>query len=180
VLVLPPLRDALDPDSNGVRDIGQLVAQSIAPALDRLRPSRRDSELARQILLALRYILPSKRPRRRPRLSHRDFFDDALRLAEIVSDAEGVDTTLVGRPIIAEGTTADAIAVPRIWPTSLSRPSSSRWTPIAGTAAVATAAGAAAVAASAATAVPRSTTVPPPCNRRWRPTSGRWPARSAR
>ena len=27
VLVLPPLRDALDPDSNGVRDIGQLVAQ---------------------------------------------------------------------------------------------------------------------------------------------------------
>ena len=106
VLVLPPLRDALDPDSNGVRDIGQLVAQSIAPALDRLRPSRRDSELARQILLALRYILPSKRPRRRPRLSHRDFFDDALRLAEIVSDAEGLDATLAGRPIITEGTTA--------------------------------------------------------------------------
>jgi len=112
VLVLPPLRDALDPDSNGVRDIGQLVAQSIAPALDRLRPSRRDSELARQILLALRYILPSKRPRRRPRLSHRDFFDDALRLAEIVSDAEGLDATLAGRPIIADGTTVpDGAAV---------------------------------------------------------------------
>src|SRR6185312_1255436 len=51
-LMLPPLRDALDPDTNGVRDIGQLVAQSLLPPLERLRPSRRDSELARQILLA--------------------------------------------------------------------------------------------------------------------------------
>src|SRR6476646_5093516 len=57
-LTLPALRDALDPDSNGVRDVGHLVAQSIAPGLERLRPSRRDSEQARQILLAIRYILP--------------------------------------------------------------------------------------------------------------------------
>ena len=151
VLVLPPLRDALDPDSNGVRDIGQLVAQSIAPALDRLRPSRRDSELARQILLALRYILPSKRPRRRPRLSHRDFFDDALRLAEIVSDAEGVDATLAGRPDHRRGHRRPMAPRRhrRRWTTRCPRPSSSRWTPIAGTAAGATAAGAAAAAASA-------------------------------
>ncbi len=59
-LLLPPLRDSLDPDSNGVRDVGQMVAQAIAPALERLRPSRRDSELARQILLALRHLLPSQ------------------------------------------------------------------------------------------------------------------------
>jgi poly(A) polymerase len=127
VLLLPPLRDALDPDSNGVRDVGQLVAQAIAPALERLRPSRRDSELARQILLALRYILPSRNPRRkRPRLAGRDFFDEALRLAEIVSDAEGVDQTLIGRPIVAEGTTlgeglpgdadAEDIAAPELEP----------------------------------------------------------------
>jgi poly(A) polymerase len=104
-LLLPPLRDALDPDSNGVRDVGQIVAQAIAPALERLRPSRRDSELARQILLAIRHILPSKNPRRkRPRLSHYEFFDEALRLAEIVSDAEGVEPGIVGRPILAEGT----------------------------------------------------------------------------
>ena len=51
VLVLPRLRDALDPDSNGVRDVGQLVAQTFMQALDRLRPSRRDSEIARQIML---------------------------------------------------------------------------------------------------------------------------------
>ena len=127
VLLLPPLRDALDPDSNGVRDVGQLVAQAIAPALERLRPSRRDSELARQILLALRYILPSRNPRRkRPRLAGRDFFDEALRLAEIVSDAEGVDQSVTGRPIIAEGTTlgdglpgegeAEEIAAPELEP----------------------------------------------------------------
>jgi poly(A) polymerase len=104
-LLLPPLRDVLDPDSSGVRDVGQLVAQAIAPALERLRPSRRDSELARQILLALRYILPSKSPRRRQaRLAGREFFDDALRLAEIVSDAESLDATLAGQPIVAEGT----------------------------------------------------------------------------
>lgn len=104
-LMLPPLRDALDPDSNGVRDVGQLVTQTIGPALEKLRPSRRDSELARQILLAIRYILPSKNPRRkRPRLAGRDFFDEALRLAEIVSDAESLEPSLAGRPILAEGT----------------------------------------------------------------------------
>src|SRR4029077_18498742 len=65
VLMLPPLRDALDPDSSGVGDIGQLVSQSIQPVLERLRASRRDGELARQILLAIRYILPSKNPRRK-------------------------------------------------------------------------------------------------------------------
>src|SRR5262249_42442039 len=54
VLMLPPLRDALDPDSTAVGDIGQLVAQSIQPVLERLRASRRDGELARQILLAIR------------------------------------------------------------------------------------------------------------------------------
>ncbi|HVZ87420.1 MAG TPA: polynucleotide adenylyltransferase PcnB [Polyangia bacterium] len=104
-LLLPPLRDALDPDSNGVRDSGQMVAQAITPALERLRPSRRDSELARQILLAQRYLLPSKNPRRaKPRnMRGRDFYGEALRLAEIVVDAETVDPTLVGQPIIAEG-----------------------------------------------------------------------------
>jgi poly(A) polymerase len=103
-LLLPPLRDSLDPDSNGVRDVGQMVAQAIAPALDRLRPSRRDSELARQILLALRRLLPSKRPRRRaPRDQGREYLGEALRLAEIVFDAETLDPTLAGRPIVAEG-----------------------------------------------------------------------------
>jgi poly(A) polymerase len=111
VLMLPPLRDALDPDSAGVRDIGQLVAQSIQPGLERLRASRRDGELARQILLAIRYILPSQNPRRkRPRLAGREFFDEALRLCEIISDAEALDSTLAGQPILGDAGQGDGLA----------------------------------------------------------------------
>ena len=103
-LLLPPLRDVLDPDSTGIGDVGKTVSQPIAPLIERLRASRRDAELTRQILLAMRYVLPSKRPRRpRPRLAGRDFLDDALRLAELVSDAEALDATLAGQPIVAEG-----------------------------------------------------------------------------
>jgi poly(A) polymerase len=103
VLVLPRLRDALDPDSNGVRDIGQMVSQVFTQALDRLRPSRRDTEITRQILIALRNILPAKSGRRKGRPPSREFLDEALRLAEIVSQAEAAETALAGRPIIAEG-----------------------------------------------------------------------------
>jgi len=104
VLMLPPLRDALDPDSNAVRDVGQMVALGIQPSLERLRASRRDGELARQILLAIRYILPSTQPRRRrPRLAGREFFDEALRLCEIISDAEAAQPELVGKPVVVEG-----------------------------------------------------------------------------
>jgi poly(A) polymerase len=112
VLLLPPLRDALDPDSSGVRDIGQLVAQGIQPALERLKASRRDAELARQILLAIRYILPSQQPRRkRPHLAGREFFDEALRLCEIISEAEAQAPELGGRPIVAaEGSEAAVVA----------------------------------------------------------------------
>jgi hypothetical protein len=60
-------------------------------------------------LLALRYVLPSKNPnRRRYRLDGREFADDARQLAEIVADAESVDVTLVGQPIVDEGAPATA------------------------------------------------------------------------
>src|SRR5450432_344500 len=101
-LTLPPLRDVLDPDSIAVRDVGPIVAQAIQPIMERLKASRRDAELTRQILLALRYVLPSQRPnRRRPRLAGREFLDDALRLSELVSDAESLDAAVSGRPIVA-------------------------------------------------------------------------------
>ncbi|HLK92154.1 MAG TPA: polynucleotide adenylyltransferase PcnB [Polyangia bacterium] len=103
-LLLPPLRDALDPDSNGVRDVGHMVAQAIAPALERLRPSRRDSELARQILLAIRHLLASKNPRRRKPPVRGEFAGEANRLADLVADAEAADPTLAGRPVLLPGT----------------------------------------------------------------------------
>ncbi len=95
ILLLPPLREPLHPDAARTGDVGQLVAQSIQPFLERLRASRRESELARQILLATRYVFPSSNPnRRRPNLEGREFFEDVMRLAEIVADAEGLDPTL--------------------------------------------------------------------------------------
>ena len=111
LVLLPPLRDALDPDSNGVRDVGHLVARSSAPALERLRPSRRDSELCRQILLAIRDLLPAKHPRRKPRHLSSEFRAEAVRLCEIIVDAETADPTLAGRPFIVEGEEAAAVAL---------------------------------------------------------------------
>jgi poly(A) polymerase len=106
-LLMPPLRDPLHPDSSGVRDVGRVVAQAMQPLVDRLKASRRDSELARQILLATRYIFPSSDPnRRRPRLAGRAFLDDALRLHEIICDAESIEAALAGRAVLAEGVTA--------------------------------------------------------------------------
>lgn len=88
--LLPPLRDVLSPDGQPTQNISQIVGQSVEPILARLKASRRDSELCRQILLTLRYLLPSNPPRRRPsRLSGRPFYQDAVWLAAIVARAEG-------------------------------------------------------------------------------------------
>jgi poly(A) polymerase len=97
VLMLPRLRDALDSRSTGVRDRGQLVSQALAGALERLRPSRRDSEVARQILAGVRQALGG-----------RPAPDESMRLRDIVVDAETVDPTLAGRPILAEPGAAPA------------------------------------------------------------------------
>jgi poly(A) polymerase len=103
-ITFPWLRDALHPDTNAIKDIGQHVVQAIAPALEQVKASRRDGELARQILLGMRYIFPSSNAgRRRPRFAGREFLDDALRLHEIVSDAETVDPTIAGQPLLVEG-----------------------------------------------------------------------------
>ena len=103
-LLYPKLRDALHPDTNSIKDIGLFVSQTIGPAIEQLKASRRDSELARQILLAMRYIFPGTNSgRRRPRFAGREFLDDALRLHEIVSDAETVESELAGRPLLVDG-----------------------------------------------------------------------------
>jgi poly(A) polymerase len=93
-LLLPPLREALDPGTRGIRDVGHLIARSIAPALERLKPSRRDSELARQLLLALRFMLPGGNPQKRHKLRGHEVYDDAVRLVDIIADAEGLEPML--------------------------------------------------------------------------------------
>jgi poly(A) polymerase len=109
-LLLPPLRDALHPDSAAFPNPGQLVLQSAQSIVEQLKASRRDSELARQILLATRYLFPSSNPqRKRPHLEDREYYQDALRLVEIVTDAESGSPELAGRPLPApEGGAATA------------------------------------------------------------------------
>jgi poly(A) polymerase len=85
--LLPPLRDVLG--GEGQPSLAQIVGQSVEPILARLKASRRDSELCRQILLTLRYLLPTYPSRRRPsRLASRPFYQEALWLAAIVARAE--------------------------------------------------------------------------------------------
>ena len=110
-LLLPPLRDALHPDSVAFPNLGQLVLQSAQSIVEQLKVSRRDSELARQILLTSRYLFPSSNPqRKRPRLETREFYEDALRLVEIATEAEGSNSALVGRQLLAPEGNAVTVA----------------------------------------------------------------------
>ena len=103
-LLLPPLRDGLSPDAKLDQPIAQIVALSVQPILERLKASRRDSELCRQILLALRFLLPGGRPRRQhQRLASRPFYEDAAWLAAVVDHAEGREP-----PLAVDGTPAEA------------------------------------------------------------------------
>ncbi len=77
-------------------------------ALDR-STNRRPGAPSNSLLLAV-LMLPKQARRKRPHLAGREFFDDALRLAEIISDAETAAPELGGRPIIGEGGDATTLA----------------------------------------------------------------------
>jgi poly(A) polymerase len=118
-LLLPPLRDALSPDAAPMQNMAKVVADSVQPVLDRLKASRRDSELCRQILLTLRYLLPSTRPmRQRARLANRPFYQDAAWLAAIVARAEGFEPPEAATAPVAE-TTAEGAALDAELPAEL-------------------------------------------------------------
>ena len=109
-LLLPPLRDALAPDSVPTQNMAKVVADSVQPLLERLKASRRDSELCRQILLALRYLLPSNRPmRQRARLANRPYYQDAAWLAAIVARAEGFEQSPAIEDAAAEAPSDGAV-----------------------------------------------------------------------
>lgn len=110
-LLLPPLRDVLSPEAVPVQNMAKVVADSVQPVLDRLKASRRDSELCRQILLTLRYLLPSSRPaRQRARLANRPFYQDAAWLGAIVARAEGFEPPdVVAAPAVETPADGDAL-----------------------------------------------------------------------
>jgi hypothetical protein len=79
-----------------MQNMAKVVSDSVQPVLERLKSSRRDTELCRQILLTLRYLLPSSRPtRQRARLTNRPFYQDAAWLAAVVARAEGLEPPVV-------------------------------------------------------------------------------------
>jgi poly(A) polymerase len=111
MLLLPPLREALSPDAAPTHNMAQIVGESVQPILDRLKASRRDSELCRQILLTLRYLLPSSHPtRQRGRLANRPYYQDAVWLSTIVAKAEGLEQpAMANAPAVEEPAEAAAL-----------------------------------------------------------------------
>jgi len=91
-LLLARIRQALSPDNRRGVDVGRLIASTLGPLVEELKVSKRDGESARQLLISLRYVLPSKRgrSRRRPRLSGRELRSDLSWVADIIAHAEGL------------------------------------------------------------------------------------------
>jgi poly(A) polymerase len=74
-------------------DVSGLILELAQPILEKLRVARRDSERMRQVLLAQRRLVPSRRRRGRPNaLVRREYFYDALILYEITVRASDGDT----------------------------------------------------------------------------------------
>src|SRR5262249_51771476 len=99
-LLAPAVEDLLyEPEGAEPRgDVAPLIDERARPILESMRASRRDSERARQILLAQRRLAPSKRRRGRPMaLVRRDWFGEALAVFELMHPG-------------AEGEVADEIA----------------------------------------------------------------------
>lgn len=74
-------------------DLVREVFERTQPLLSAMRVARRDAERARQMLVALRRLLPTKRRRSRPMaLIRRDWFDEALHLFEVLHPMVASDT----------------------------------------------------------------------------------------
>jgi poly(A) polymerase len=79
---------------SGIRsnDASGFIVELAQPILEKLRVARRDSERMRQVLLAQRRLVPSRRRRGRPNaLVRREYFYDSLILYEITVGASGGD-----------------------------------------------------------------------------------------
>jgi poly(A) polymerase len=105
-LLLPFVPELLAPDAPRGAD-GMAKLEAIAkPVLERMRVSRRDAERTRQVLLAQRRLVPSRRRRgRSSALLSRDYFVCALELLEL---AASVDDSLTSeaarwRRVLREG-----------------------------------------------------------------------------
>ncbi len=102
LMVAPFAHDALyepDGETREFRDAVGTIEDLAAPIITSMRVSRRDVERARQILVAQRRLMPSKRRRGKPMaLVRRDWFPEALQLFELMHpEAEGELADEIGR-----------------------------------------------------------------------------------
>ena len=101
-LVCAPFVDSiLEP---GVRPAGanSIVIEVLGPLVEQLHVARRDAERARQILIALRRLAPSKRRRGKPSsLLGRDYVEDAITAYELFARARG-DEDVAAAVAVAE------------------------------------------------------------------------------
>jgi poly(A) polymerase len=82
--VMYDVEGALPQEARG--DLALIMWERAKPILEGMRASRRDTENARQILMAQRRIMPSKRRRGRPMaLARREWFADAVTLFELLN-----------------------------------------------------------------------------------------------
>lgn len=82
--VMYDIEGALPQEARG--DLALIMWERAKPILEGMRASRRDTEYARQILMAQRRIMPSKRRRGRPMaLARRDWFAEAIQLFELLN-----------------------------------------------------------------------------------------------
>jgi poly(A) polymerase len=92
-IVNPFLADTVMESGVRSNDASELILELAHPIVEKLRVARRDSERMRQVLLAQRRLVPSRRRRGRPNaLVRREYFHDSLILYEIMVRASGGDT----------------------------------------------------------------------------------------
>jgi hypothetical protein len=91
-LLLPPLRDALSPDSVPVQNMAKVVADPCSPSSNASRPrAATPSCVGRSCSPCATCCRRNKPGRRHSRLGNRPFYKDALWLAHLVARAEGSD-----------------------------------------------------------------------------------------
>ena len=109
-LVAPFVLDAIVAPGSRPGDANGAILEIGQPLVDQLRVARRDAERVRQILLALRRIVPARR--RRGNLEGfggRDVVEDGVALYELLERAAGAQPALLAAADPAEGTEPAAV-----------------------------------------------------------------------
>jgi poly(A) polymerase len=106
-LVAPYVLDAIVAPGSRPNDANTAILEIGQPLVDQLRVARRDAERVRQILLALRRIVPARRRRGNVEgFNGRDVIEDGVMLHEMIERAQGTEGAPALEAAPAEGAAA--------------------------------------------------------------------------